>query len=331
MKPLKIGGLTIDTPLVLAPMAGVTNRAFRLMVKRSGGCGLVNTEMFSSYAIKFKDPKTGYMVDWTEEERPIAAQVFGGDPETVAIGAEALQNAGADIVDINFGCPVPKVAKSNSGAVLLKDLKLCGEIIAAARKVVTKCSLTVKTRLGWREGEPTVLEFAKIAEDNGADAVTVHGRYASQGYSGTADRDMIARVREVVSIPLIANGDVNSPDSAENMFRRTGCDGVMIGRGALGNPWIFKETEAYLARGERLDPITPMERLEGAKEHARLLRERMGESRAAKEMRGHLIWYIKGMPGAPKLRNMIMTTGSVDEILEVLDGAVSRLKGETES
>lgn len=319
-KPFNIAGVLIDTPLVLAPMAGVTNRAFRLMVKNIGGCGLVNTEMFSSYAIKFRDPKTQYMIDWTDAERPVAVQVFGGDDESVSIGARVLQEAGADIVDINFGCPVPKVAKSNSGAILLKNLDACRDILAAARKVLD-VPMTVKTRIGWNTNDIKVLDFVRIAEDCGADAITVHGRYAVQGYSGKADWDIIARVKETVSIPVIANGDVISCESAEKILNHTRCDGIMIGRGSLGNPWIFKQIDTYLTSGEILPQITPYERLCGAKQHAVLLRERMGERRASKEMRGHLVWYIKGMQGAPKMRARIMATQSVDEILEVLDEA----------
>ena len=323
LKPLKIGDISIDPPLILAPMAGVTNRAFRVMVKRKGGCGLVNTEMFSSYAIKFRDPKTQHMIDWSDGERPVSVQVFGGDPETVAIGARAMENAGADIVDVNFGCPVPKVAKSNSGAVLLKDIDYCREILIAARKAV-RGPLTVKTRIGWGRGDVKVLDFAKTAEICGVDAITVHGRYAVQGYSGTADWDIIAEVKKSVSIPVIANGDVDSPEDAAEILERTGCDGIMIGRGALGNPWLFTRIDTYLRSGELLPEPTPIQRLQGAMEHAELLRDRMGEKRAAKEMRGHLVWYLKGMTGAPKLRARLMTTQSVDEILEVLNEACSR-------
>lgn len=323
MNPLRIGNIVVDPPLVLAPLAGVTNHAFRTMCKRAGGCGLVCTEMFSSYAIKFRDPKTKSMIDWTDEERPVAVQVFGGDPETVAIGARAMEKAGADIIDINFGCPVPKVAKSGSGAVLLKDLNKSREILIAARQAV-KCPLTIKTRIGWGLDDVSVLDLAKTAEICGVDAITVHGRYAVQGYSGTADWDIIAEVKKHVRIPVIGNGDVRTPEDAKRMYEHTKCDGIMVGRGSLGNPWIFRRIAHYLETGEILPEPSFIQKLEGAKEHAALLKAVLGEYRAAKEMRGHLVSYLKGMPGAPKLRAQIMTTKSIDEIGVILDEACSK-------
>jgi tRNA-dihydrouridine synthase B len=317
---LLIGNLSIDPPLILAPMAGVTNHAFRVMCKRAGGCGMVSTEMFSAYAIKFRDPGTASMIDWTDEERPVAVQVFGGDPETVAVGARAMQDAGADVVDLNFGCPVPKVARSGSGAALLRNLDLAREVLIAARDAVS-VPLTVKTRIGWGINEPRVFELARIAQVCGVDAMTIHGRFAVQGYSGKANWDIIAQVKRAVGIPVILNGDVTSPLDAAAAFAQTGCDGIMIGRGALGDPGVFRRIEHYLRTGEQLPPPDHAERLQAASEHAVLLRKLLGEKRAAKEMRGHLVHYIKGVSGAPKLRARLMTTGSVDEILEVLDEA----------
>lgn len=317
---LRISHIPISPPLVLAPMAGVTNHAFRVMCKRAGGCGLVSTEMFSAYAIKFRDPGTNSMIDWTDEERPVSAQVFGGDPETVAIGCRAMQDAGADIVDVNFGCPVPKVAKSGSGAVLLKDLGLAREILIAAREAVS-VPLTIKTRIGWTMGDRAVFDLAKTAEICGIDAITVHGRSASQGYSGKADWSIMAEVKRVVGIPVIANGDVVTPEDAARCFEVTGCDGIMVGRAALGDPWVFHRIARYLESGEALPEPTVRDRLEAAGEHAVLLAGCLGEKRASKEMRGHLVHYIKGMPGAPKLRNRLMSTRSIEEIREVLDEA----------
>ncbi len=315
-----IRNITVDPPLVLGPMAGVTNHAFRVMCKRMGGCGLVSTEMFSAYAIKFRDPGTNSMIDWTDEERPVSVQVFAGDPETVAIGARAMQDAGADIVDVNFGCPVPKVAKSGSGAVLLKDMGLAREILIAARGAV-RVPLTIKTRVGWFRDDRTVFELAKTAEICGIDAITVHGRSAVQGYSGKADWSIIAEVKRSTGIPVIANGDVATPEDAARCFEVTGCDGIMIGRAALGNPWVFSRIAHYLKTGELLPEPTVCDKLEAAKQHAGLLRELLGEKRASKEMRGHLVHYMKGMPGAPKLRNRLMMTRSTEEIREVLDEA----------
>jgi len=304
-------------------MAGVTNHAFRVMCMRAGGCGLVSTEMFSAYAIKYRDPGTDSMIDWTDEERPVSAQVFGGDPETVAIGARALQDAGADIVDVNFGCPVPKVAKSGSGAVLLKDLGLAREILIAARNAVT-IPLTIKTRIAWDSDEVKAIELAKIAEICGIDAIAVHGRTAAQGYSQPADWSIIAEVKKSVGIPVIANGDIATPQDAARAFDQTHCDGIMIGRAALGDPWLFSRINTYLQTGELLPHATFEQRLDGAKTHAALLRDILGEKRASKEMRGHLVFYIKGMPGAPILRNRLMTTKSTEEIGAVLDEARSQ-------
>lgn len=323
MNPLNIGNVAIDPPLVLAPMAGVTNHAFRIVCRRLGGVGLVSTEMFSAYAIKFKDPRTASMIDWTDEERPVSAQVFGGDPETVAIGARALQDWGADIVDVNFGCPVPKVAKSGSGAVLLKDLDLCREVLIAARQAV-KVPLSIKCRIGWGVNDRAVFDLARMAQVCGVDSITVHGRTAVQGYSGTADWDIIAEVKKLVGIPVIANGDVKTPEDAARIIEKTHCDGVMIGRASLGNPWIFARTAEFLRTGIVPPEPTEAQRIEGAITHASILADLLGSDRAAREMRGHLVWYIKGMPGAPKLRARIMTTKSVEELLEVLDEARSK-------
>ncbi|MCX6343631.1 MAG: tRNA dihydrouridine synthase DusB [Armatimonadetes bacterium] len=320
MNPFKIGNVVIDPPLALAPMAGVTNHAFRIVCKRLGGVGLVSTEMFSAYAIKFRDPRTKSMIDWTDEERPISAQVFAGDPETVAIGARALQDWGDDIVDVNFGCPVPKVAKSGSGAMLLKNIDLCREILIATRQVLN-VPLSIKCRIGWAADDRAVFELAKTAQICGVDSITVHARTASQGYSGAADWDIIGEVKKLVGIPVIANGDVKTPEDAARIMEQTGCDGVMIGRAALGNPFIFAHSAEYLRTGIVPPEPTYAERMEAAIEHASILAGILGYARAARELRGHLVHYFKGMPGAPKLRARVMTTKSVEEILEVLNEA----------
>ncbi len=323
LRPFQLGNLTVDPPLVLAPMAGATNHAFRIMCKRRGGCGLVMTEMFSAYALKYNNPAAPEMMDWTKEESPVAAQVFGGDPATVAIGARILQDAGADVIDINFGCPVPKVAKSGSGAALLRNPDMAREILIAARSAV-KVPLTIKTRIGWRDGEKSVMELAKTAEICGVDMITVHGRTAQQGYSGRADWDIIAEVKASVRIPVIANGDVITPQDAAQVLSITGCDGIAIGRGALGDPWIFQRIHHYLTTGVILPEPTYAERMDAALEHARLLHDLLGERRAAREMRGHMAHYIKGMPGAPKLRQRLMRTTTLREVEEIISEARSQ-------
>ncbi|MBQ0106254.1 MAG: tRNA dihydrouridine synthase DusB [Armatimonadetes bacterium] len=321
---LKIGKFTFDSPLVLAPMAGLTNHAYRLMCKKQGGCGLVYSEMFSAYAIKFRDPKTCSMLDWTEEEHPVSVQLFGGDGETCAIGAGFLESNYADIIDINFGCPVPKVAKSGSGASILKDLSKAKEIISSVRREVS-CPLTVKTRLGWWTDKPTVFDFVKICEDCGVDAIAVHGRYAEQKYSGSADWDMIRQVREITELPLIANGDVVDGITAEKIIRETGCNGVMIGRGSHGRPWVFNHILHYLKTGEVLPEPSFRERIELAREHNAILRQFHGDSRASKEMRGVVAMYIRGFDFSAKIRNLVMQSKSTYEIEEILDNVLSEI------
>jgi len=318
---LKIRDITMNSPLVLAPMAGVSNHAFRVLCKRLGGCGLVCSEMFSSYAIKFRDPKTKNMLDWTKEERPISVQVFGGDPEACSIGARFLEENGANIIDINFGCPVPKVAKSGSGASILKDLSKAESIIKTVRKVVN-VPLTVKTRLGWFMDMPTVFEFVKIAEACGVDAISIHGRYAQQKYTGIADWETIAQVREIIpNMPLIANGDINSPKACKEIFKKTGCNGAMIARAAHGKPWIFKHMYHYLETGEFLPEPDFKEVIEIAKKHNQILCDIHGDKRASKEMRGYLVHYIRGFDNSAKIRDEIMHTKSSKEIEGILDEA----------
>lgn len=320
---LKIRELELDSPLVLAPMAGLTNHAYRLMCLRQGGCGLVYSEMFSAYAIKFRDPKTCNMLDWTEEEHPVSVQVFGGDPETCAIGAGFLESNDADIIDINFGCPVPKVAKSGSGASILKDLSKAENIIREVRKEVS-CPLTVKTRLGWWTDQPTVFDFVKICEDCGVDAIAIHGRYAEQKYSGNADWNLIGKVREITNLPLIANGDVTDGPSAKEIIDVTGCDGIMIGRGSHGRPWIFNHILHYLKTGVILEEPTFKERLELAREHNSILRQFHGDSRASKEMRGVVAMYIKGFDYSAKIRNLVMQSRSTFEIEDILSDVLDK-------
>jgi len=324
--PLVIGDVVVDPPLILAPMAGITNHAFRTIIKEYGCCGLVTSEMISGHALKFGHKGTIKMIDWTDEERPISAQVFGSIPEVVAEGAQLLAEAGADIIEINMGCPAPKVVKSGSGAALLKDLKKAEEMISATIKAVGNVPVMVKTRSGWDSSEETAITVAKMIEANGGAGITVHGRTAVQKFTGNADWGVIRRVKESVSIPVIGNGDIKAPEDVKRMFDETGCDGVMIARAAVGNPWLISRAYAYLTTGVVPPDAGYLERIEVSRRHARLLVENVGEKRGSQEMRGHIAFYIKGTPGAAKIRARIMTTNNLKEIEEVLDEASNQYK-----
>jgi len=320
MKPLMIGSVIVDPPLVLAPMAGVTNHAFRLMCKQAGGCGLVSTEMISAYALCHNHQRTRAMMDWSEDERPVSAQIFGAHPEIVADGARIVQEAGADIIEINMGCPAPKVVKTGAGAALLRDPDRAARMVAAVSSAV-EVPVTVKMRIGWDTSNIVAERMACLCEDNGVSAVTVHARTVSQGYAGEADWNIIKRVKESLSIPVIGNGDVRTGEQARLMFDATQCDGVMIGRAALGDPWVFARIAAYLHRKIKLPEPSFRDRIEGARQHLRLLADLFGDDRAAREMRGHVAWYLKGINGAAVFRAKIMACRSTAEIERVLDEA----------
>ena len=309
---IKIGNIDIDPPVVLAPLAGVTNHAFRLICRRMGA-GAVWTEMISSCGIHYRNSKTIEMYDWTIEEQPAAVQIFGADPAIMAEAATQIEAAGAEIIDINLGCPVPKVRKTGAGCALVEDYDTARAVMASVVKAV-KIPVTVKTRRGAHEGLITAVDISKMAEDAGVSAVSIHGRTAAQGYSGTADWDIIAQVKQAVGIPVIGNGDVKSPQDAKRMFDETGCDGVMIGRGALGNPWIFKRTAHYIRTGELLPEPAFEERIEIARQHLRMIVDLHGEERGIREMRGQLVWYIKGMTGAAALRRTATQASNLAEM-----------------
>ena len=299
-------------------MAGVTSHAFRLLCRRYE-VGLVVTELLSSHAIHYKNKKTFGMFDWTDEERPVSVQLFGGDPAMMAEAAEVVERAGADIVDLNMGCWVPKVAKTGAGAALLKDVCLAQNVVSAMVKAV-KIPVTVKIRSGWDSRETTAIDFAKRAQDAGAAAIAVHARYASQGFSGTADWSVIRRVKDAVTIPVIGNGDVETVDDAKRMFEETGCDALMIGRAAMGNPWIFRQVKHYLETGERIaDPALP-ERIEAALFHLKTMAavEAVGEERAVREMRGQITHYFKGFNGVSALRAKLVKANSIAEVEDLL-------------
>ncbi len=318
LKPLQIGPITIDTPLVLAPMAGVTSHAFRLLCKQEGA-GLVVTELLSSHAIHYKNAKTFGMFDWNDAERPVSVQLFGGDPALMAEAAQVVEAAGADIVDLNMGCWVPKVAKTGAGATLLKDVCLAQSVVKAMVDAV-RIPVTVKIRSGWDPSQTTGIDFARRAQDAGASAIAVHARYASQGFTGHADWSIIRRVKDVVTIPVIGNGDVESVEDAQRMFDETGCDAVMVGRAAMGNPWLFGDIAHYLETGEARPAATLADRIEGALFHLKTMAAdpAVGEARAVKEMRGQITHYFKGFPGVSALRALLVTATSIGEIEDLL-------------
>jgi len=314
LPPLKIGPIALDAPIILAPMAGITNHPFRLIC-RELGAGLVVTELLSSHAIHYKNQKTFGMFDWTDSERPVSVQLFGGDPGLMAEAAQIAEEYGADIIDLNMGCWVPKVAKNGAGAALLKDICLASDIVKAMVDAV-KIPVTVKVRSGWDSKETTAINFARRAQDSGAAAIAVHARFASQGFTGRADWSVIRRVKDVVTIPVIGNGDIETAYDAKRMLDETGCDGVMIGRAALGNPWIFREVRAYLESGQLVAPPTLSERIDVAIRHVKMLAAdpHVGEERAVKEMRGQLPHYFKGFPGVSKLRCELVRFNTIDDI-----------------
>ncbi len=320
LRPIQIGNVTIKTPLTLAPMAGVTNHAFRRLCIEMGDCGLVCTELISSDAIHYKSLKTYDMFDWTQGERPVAVQLFGSDAGVMAEAAQLVADLGADIVDINMGCWVPKVAKKGAGAALLKDVCTATRVVETVVKAV-KIPVTVKVRAGWDAQHLTAMEFAHAAEESGVQAIAVHARTAEQGFTGQADWDIIRQVKQSVKhIPVIGNGDVKDADDAARMLAQTGCDGVMIGRAAMGNPWIFHQIGHALRTGETLPPPTVAERIEAAVRHAQIAVKTApaGEHAAVRALRGQLPKYLTGINGRHRLTEQIVAANTLAEIEAIL-------------
>ena len=313
MSQLTIGNVTLDNNVILAPMAGVTDLPFRLLCRQQG-VGLVCMEMVSAKAIYYHNKNTEELLSIHPGEMPASLQMFGSDPKILAQMAAEVEERPFAILDFNMGCPVPKVVNNGEGSALMKQPKLVEQLLTGMVKAVKK-PVTVKIRKGFDDDHINAVEIAKIAESCGVAAIAVHGRTRAQYYSGKADWDIIRQVKEAVSIPVIGNGDVDSPMRAKELIDQTGCDGVMIGRAAQGNPWIFRDTVHYLETGELLPPPSQEEKKAVILRHASLLQEHKGEYTAVREMRKHLAWYTAGMPRSARFRGMINTMETMEQLL----------------
>jgi len=322
----KIGNIELKNNVVLAPMAGVCNSAFRKIIKEMG-CGLIYAEMVSDKAMVYNSNKTHNMLYLEDVERPIAQQIFGSDKETFVEAAKMVyEKMKPDIIDINMGCPVPKVAvKAQAGSALLKNPEKIKEIVEAVVNAVP-VPVTVKIRSGWDNKSINAVEVATIIESAGASAITIHGRTRSQGYSGKADLEIIKKVKEAVSIPVIGNGDIVDIESAKKMLEYTKCDAIMIGRGVLGNPWLIKEIVTYLETGELIDKPSYEERINMCFKHLKYLLSLKNEKVAVLEMRGHIAWYIKGLPNSTTVKNECFKAKTSEELEKILNNYLKELK-----
>ncbi|WP_378955357.1 tRNA dihydrouridine synthase DusB [Pelosinus sp. sgz500959] len=314
---MQIGHINLVNPVILAPMAGVTDLPFRLLAKEMG-CGLVYSEMVSDKGLLYKNNHTMDMLAIDERERPVSMQIFGSDPASMAKAAQFVEAAGTNIIDINMGCPTPKIIKNGSGAALMCQPELAYRIMVSVVEAV-KVPVTVKIRKGWNLTSINAVEMAKLAEKAGISAIAVHGRTREQFYSGDADWTIIRQVKESVGIPVIGNGDIRTPYDAEKMLVETGCDGLMIGRGAQGNPWIFRQVTHYLETGEMIEPPTASERLAVMLRHLDMLVEYKGEHLGIREMRRHGAWYTKGLHHSSELRLKFNQAVCKEDFIAALD------------
>ncbi|MCT4661170.1 MAG: tRNA dihydrouridine synthase DusB [Tissierellales bacterium] len=322
---MKIGNLTFEHGVFLAPMAGVTDAVYR-QICRENGAEMVFSEMVSCKGLYYEDKKSEQMLHIEEGERPVALQIFGNDEKIMSYVVSKYLNKrdDIDVIDINMGCPAPKIVNNGNGSALMKSpesvSKIVREVVNASNKPVT-----VKMRKGWDDDNINAIEIAKIAESEGAQAVTIHGRTREEFYTGKADWDIIRRVKDELSIPVIGNGDIFEAEDALKMFQYTGCDGVMIGRGCQGNPWIFNEIKDYLKSGDVPKKPEPFERLEMALEHMRRLIPYKGEYRSIREMRKHIGWYVKGIRHSTEIRRQINTLETYEEVEIYLKSMINKL------
>ena len=321
----KIGNIEIKNQVVLAPMAGISNTSYRTIIKEMGA-GLIYAEMVSDKAIMFDNDRTIELLKMRESERPIAQQIFGSDEDSFVIAAKKIvELMHPDILDINMGCPVPKIAlKSQAGASLLKDPDKIEKIVRSVVNAVD-IPVTVKIRSGWDSNTINCVEVAKRIENAGASAITLHARTRAQGYSGSADWSLIKKVKEAVSIPVIGNGDIKTCYDAKKMLEETGCDAVMIGRGVLGNPWLIKECVDYLEDGTLPQRVSAKEKMQMLKRHFELFCKDKGEKLALLEIRTHALWYIKGLPGSASIKNQICQTKNSTELFNILNNYIEEL------
>ena len=314
---IKIGNVELKNKVFLSPMAGVTDLPFRLICKEQN-CGMLYTEMINAKALCYDDENTKKMLRIEEEEHPVAVQIFGSEPEYMGRAAEIMNEYPNEILDINMGCPAPKVIRNGDGSALMKNPKLAEEVLKAVVKK-SKKPVTLKIRKGWDDQTVNAVEIAKIAEACGISALAIHGRTREQYYSGKADWDIITEIKENISIPVIGNGDVFTIQDAINMLDKTNCDAIMIGRGAQGNPWIFKRINHYMQTGEILPEPTVDEKINTAVKHLRLAVEEHGEYIAVREMRKHVAWYLKGLKNSARVRDEVNKIESYEEVVNKLN------------